>query len=76
MKGTIAGKVEEKKFGFITPEGMEDKKENNIFFHESALEGVTFAELAIGDAVEFEQETSEKGPRAKNVKRASMAQAA
>lgn len=76
MKGTIAGKNEEKKFGFITPEGMEDKKENNVFFHETALEGVTFAELAIGDAVEFEQEMAEKGLRAKNVKRASMAQAA
>ena len=70
MKGTIAGKNEEKKFGFITPEGMEDKKENNVFFHLSALEGVSFEELSVGDMVEFETEASEKGPRAKGVKRA------
>ncbi len=70
MKGTIAGKNEEKGFGFITPEGMEDKKENNVFFHTSALEGVVFEDLKIGDVVVFEKESSEKGPRAVGVKRA------
>lgn len=70
MKGTIAGKNEEKGFGFITPEGMEDKKENNVFFHSSSLEGVTFAELQKGEAVEFETEASDKGPRAAHVTRA------
>lgn len=70
MKGTIAGKNDEKGFGFITPEGMEDKKENNVFFHNSALVGVTFAELNKGDMVSFDQEASEKGPRAVNVQRA------
>jgi CspA family cold shock protein len=70
MKGTIAGKNDEKGFGFITPEGMEDKKENNVFFHSSSLEGVTFEELQKGDMVMFEQESSEKGPRAVGVKRA------
>ena len=70
MKGTIAGKNDEKGFGFITPEGMEDTKENNVFFHTSALEGVSFEELVIGTVVEFEKEASEKGFRAAHVKRA------
>jgi cold shock protein len=70
MKGTIAGKNEEKGFGFITPDGMEDKKENNVFFHTSSLEGVSFEELSRGMAVTFEQEASEKGPRAVHVQRA------
>lgn len=71
MKGTIAGKNDEKGFGFITPEGMEDTKENNIFFHTSALEGVSFEELVKGFVVEFDKEPSEKGDRATHVKRAS-----
>lgn len=70
MKGFISGKNEEKGFGFITPEGKEDAKENNVFFHTSALEGVTFEELTKGFAVEFEVEQSEKGPRAAHVRRA------
>jgi CspA family cold shock protein len=65
MKGTIKT-LTEKGFGFITPEdGSKD-----LFFHQSALVGVTFPELNSGDAVEFETEMSEKGPRAKDVKRA------
>jgi CspA family cold shock protein len=70
MKGTIAGKNDEKGFGFITPEGMTDEKSNNVFFHSSALEGVSFDELKKGDMVEFETEASDKGPRAAHVTRA------
>ncbi len=68
MKGIIAGKNDEKGFGFITPEGMENKKENNVFFHTSALVGVRFEELAEGMTVEFEKQDSDKGPRAVDVK--------
>ena len=70
MKGIISGKNDEKGFGFITPEGKDDMKENNIFFHSSALVGVSFDELQKGDMVEFEVESSDKGPRAVGVKRA------
>ncbi|MEI7512489.1 MAG: cold shock domain-containing protein [Candidatus Uhrbacteria bacterium] len=71
MKGIIAGKNDEKGFGFITPEGKEDKKENNVFFHTTALiDGTVFAELQKGDMVEFDTEASDKGPRAVNVRRA------
>lgn len=70
MKGTISGKNDEKGFGFITPEGMEDNRENNVFFHTSSLEGISFDELTKGTAVEFDQEASDKGPRATHIKRA------
>lgn len=65
MQGTIK-RLTDKGFGFITPEGGA----KDVFFHSSALVGVTFAELQVGDAVSFETEDSEKGPRAKNVQRA------
>ena len=65
MTGTIK-RLTDKGFGFITPEGQD----KDLFFHSSALVGVTFTELKVGDAVSFETEESEKGPRAKNVSRA------
>ncbi|HBW74113.1 MAG: Cold-shock DNA-binding domain protein [Candidatus Magasanikbacteria bacterium GW2011_GWC2_45_8] len=66
MKGTIKTVIYEKHFGFITPEdGSKD-----VFFHESNLTGAQFSELKSGDAVTFEVEQSEKGPRAINVARA------
>lgn len=66
MKGTIKTLVADKHFGFITPEdGSKD-----VFFHESGLSGVQFAELRTGDMVSFDVEQSDKGPRAVNVVRA------
>ena len=65
MNGTIKT-LTEKGFGFITPEGGE----KDVFFHNSALVGVMFNDLKVGDAVTFETEDSEKGPRAANVQRA------
>ena len=62
MTGTIKT-LTEKGFGFITVEGQEKE----IFFHSSALVGVTFDQLAVGSTVSFETEDSEKGPRAVNV---------
>ncbi len=66
MTGTIKRLVADKGFGFITPEGQGA----DVFFHSSALADVSFAELREGDAVSFEIEQSEKGPRAVNVHRA------
>lgn len=66
---TMTGKIKtltDKGFGFIIP----DEGENDIFFHSSALEGVEFNELNVDDAVTFEVEESDKGPRAINVARA------
>jgi len=50
-------------FGFITGEDGKD-----VYVHTSAIEGG--AALAPGDAVEYEVETSERGLRAKGVKKA------
>jgi len=65
MNGTIKTKTD-RGFGFILPEGQD----KDVFFHSSALDGVTFDELQIGDAVTFDVEQSDKGPRAVSVKRA------
>lgn len=66
MKGTIKTIIAEKHFGFITPDGGV----KDLFFHETGLVGIQFAELKSGDAVNFDEEQSEKGPRAINVTRA------
>lgn len=67
MNGTIKSIVFEKHFGFITPEDAS----KDVFFHETGLqEGIQFSELKNGDAVSFDVEQTEKGPRATNVARA------
>ncbi len=65
MTGTIKT-LTGKGFGFISREG----ETKDLFFHSSALQGVTFEELKVGDAVTFELTQSEKGPAATNVARA------
>lgn len=65
MTGTIKTLIEGKGFGFITREG----EAKDLFFHSTALSGVTFEELKVGDAVTFDVVDGEKGPAAKNVMR-------
>ena len=65
MVGTIK-RLTDKGFGFIAVEGQE----KDLFFHSTALVGVTFAELREGDTVSFDTENSPKGLNAVNVKRA------
>lgn len=62
MTGTIKT-LTDKNFGFISQGG--DAKD--VFFHASSLNGVQFSDLKAGDAVTFDIEDSEKGPRAINV---------
>lgn len=61
-QGTIKKLVTEKGFGFIAGDGGE------LFFHHSALVGVTMEELQEGQSVEFEEGRGPKGPRAENVR--------
>ena len=49
-------------FGFIETESGRD-----LFFHSSALEGVTFEALQTGQRVAYEQGQGPKGPRAEHV---------
>lgn len=64
MNGTIK-RLTDKGFGFIAQDG----EEKDLFFHSSALVGVSFEDLREGDAVTFDTEDSDKGPRATNVQR-------
>ncbi|MBU0530897.1 MAG: cold shock domain-containing protein [Candidatus Uhrbacteria bacterium] len=66
----MTGKIKtltDKGFGFITGD---DNPDQDIFFHNTALQGISFDELAEGDAVTFDVEEAEKGPRAINVAKA------
>ena len=61
-EGTIK-KLTQKGFGFIDTETGED-----LFFHSSNLDGVTFDQLQEGQRVSYTEGRGEKGPRAENVK--------
>ena len=61
--GTVKRLVRERGFGFITgSDGVE------LFFHRSAVQGGGFDTLSEGQAVEFDVERGEKGPRAVNMR--------
>jgi CspA family cold shock protein len=62
MKGKVKMFNAARDFGFITGEDGKD-----VYVHKTAIEGG--ATLAMGDAVEYEVEAGERGPRAKNVKK-------
>lgn len=62
MEGIIK-KLNDKGFGFITPEGAD----KDLFFHRNDLVDVDFDSLREGDKVTFEQEASDKGPKAVKV---------
>jgi len=55
-------KLTDKNFGFIKTENNKD-----LFFHESALQGVSFAALHEGQKVSYTVGQSPKGPGAENV---------
>jgi CspA family cold shock protein len=62
MKGKVKMFNAGRGFGFITGDDGKD-----VYVHTSAVEGG--ATLAVGDAVEYEVEAGDRGPRAKNVKK-------
>lgn len=62
-KGKIKKLVRERGFGFIS-----DSDGQELFFHQSGLVDVGFEALNEGQEVEFDVETSPKGPRASNVR--------
>ena len=64
MTGKIK-RLTDKGFGFITSDDNPDK---DLFFHSSALQGANYSDLKEGDAVTFDTEDSDRGPRAINVK--------
>jgi len=62
-QGKVKWFSDQKGFGFITPDDGSD----DVFVHHSAIQGEGFKTLAENDAVEFEVESGQKGPRATNV---------
>jgi len=62
MKGTVKMFNKEKGFGFIRAEDGHD-----VFFHWSAIQGDGYKSAEQGEHVEFEEEQSDRGPRAKTV---------
>ena len=61
-EGTVKWFNEKKGFGFISCEDGQD-----YFVHHSSIEGDGFKSLAEGAKVQFEIETTDKGPRAVKV---------
>lgn len=55
-QGTIA-RVTDRGFGFI----QQDQGGEDLFFHSSALQNVTFDALRRGDAVEYDSEPDPRG---------------
>lgn len=66
--GTMKKPLEGKAFGFIAPDDA-NPGDKDLFFHQESLVGVTLNELKEGDKLSYDVESSEKGPRAVNVKR-------
>ena len=63
-EGTIK-RLTDKGFGFIDTGSGKD-----LFFHSSDLEGVSYDQLQVGQAVSFTEGQGPKGPRAENIKSA------
>ncbi len=61
-EGTIK-RLTDRGFGFIDTESG-----NDIFFHSSDLEGVSYEELQVGQRVSYTEGRGPKGPRAENIK--------
>ncbi len=61
-EGTIK-RITDRGFGFIDNGSGED-----MFFHSSSVEGVSYEELQVGQRVSYTEGRGPKGPRAENVK--------
>ena len=64
MQGKIKKVMSERGYGFITQDGSDE----DLFFHQSNLEGSEFYQLREGMPVEFEVGEGRKGPEAIKIK--------
>jgi CspA family cold shock protein len=61
-QGKIKRLISDRGFGFVEAEG------GDLFFHHSAVEGVSFDDLQEGQTLEYEVGQGPKGPRATSVR--------
>jgi CspA family cold shock protein len=61
--GTVKWFSDDKGFGFVTP----DEGGKDLFVHHSEIAGDGFRSLQEGAKVSFDEQSSEKGPKAVNV---------
>jgi len=66
--GKVKKLISGRGFGFIS-----DTDGREVFFHQDSLIDAKFGDLSMDQAVEFEVEDAEKGPRAVNVRIAPQA---
>jgi CspA family cold shock protein len=66
--GVIKKLVEGKEFGFIA---ADDQKpgDKDLFFHKESVVEAEWSDLREGDRVSYDVESSDKGPKAVNVKK-------
>lgn len=63
MIGTVSSVVPERGFAFAKTAGVA------YFIHRTACAGFRLDDLRIGDLVQFDEQPSDRGPRATNVRR-------
>ena len=68
-KGKVKWFNDQKGYGFITP----DEGGKDLFVHHSAIQSKGFRTLAEGQAVDYDVEQSDKGPKATNVRPSDQA---
>lgn len=64
MKGKVKWFNNQKGYGFITP----DDGSQDLFAHFSEIQGDGYKSLEEGQEVEFEKSSSDKGPKAANIR--------
>jgi len=62
--GTVKWFSDDKGYGFVTP----DEGGKDLFVHHSGIAGNGFRSLQEGAKVSYEEENSDKGPKAVNVR--------